>query len=420
MSALADAPPAARARGGAMRLVLLRHPDFMRSQSMPRFAQMLETAYRSRGHEVTVHAPRALLRRRVRRGTLAKWAGYVDQYVLFPIELRRLIARSPADALFVFCDQALGPWVPLVRHRPHVVHVHDLLALRSALGDIPENPTSRTGRLYQRYIRRGFRQARHFISVSNKTREDLHRFGRIAALSSDVVYHGLLYPYAPLERGEAVRRLSGAGWPAPAEGMLLHVGGGQWYKNLAGIIALYSVYARGTASALPLWCVGPPPNDVVLAALRGLPASARVVFTGGLDNPTLHAVYASARALLFPSLAEGFGWPLIEAQACGCPVLTTDEAPMSEVGGPAARYLPRLRGPDGLTEWAERGAQVLCELLSESEVERRARAQMGRRWAERFDQHRAVESYLAIYRRVLEWSMPVAAFAGRLGAGSSP
>jgi len=89
---------------------------------------------------------------------------------------------------------ALGPWVPVVRDRPHVVHVHDLLALRSALGEIPENPTSITGRIYQRYIRRGFQKARHFVSISRKTQADLHRVGGVSAITSEVVYNGLNFP----------------------------------------------------------------------------------------------------------------------------------------------------------------------------------------------------------------------------------
>src|SRR5258707_6114071 len=147
-----------------------------------------------------------------------------------------------AATLFVFCDQALGPWVPLVKSRPHVVHAHDLLALRSALGDIPENPTSFTGRIYQRYIRRGFRQARHFISASKKTRDDLHRCGQVAATSSDVVYNGLNFPYEPMARHEAQEVLRTAGFPESPGGVLLHIGGNQWYKNQAGVISIYAQY----------------------------------------------------------------------------------------------------------------------------------------------------------------------------------
>jgi glycosyltransferase involved in cell wall biosynthesis len=56
-------------------------------------------------------------------------------------------------------------------------------------------------------------------------------------------------------------------------------------------------------------------------------------------NEDLRALYSTAALLLFPSLEEGFGWPIVEAQACGCPVATSKRSPMNEVAGEAAIYL---------------------------------------------------------------------------------
>jgi glycosyltransferase involved in cell wall biosynthesis len=120
-----------------------------------------------------------------------------------------------------------------------------------------------------------------------------------------------------------------------------------------------------------------------------------------LDSRTLQAAYSSARTLLFPSLAEGFGWPLIEAQACGCPVITTDEAPMNEIAGPAARYLPRLQSGGDLNAWASNGALVLRELLSSAADELAKTVDLGMSWAQRFTADSAIDGYLAIYERVV-------------------
>jgi glycosyltransferase involved in cell wall biosynthesis len=385
-----------------MRLVLLCHPGFLPSQSMPRFASMLRRSFEARGHCVEVWSPQPKVFNWVPRGRLSKWAGYVDQYVLFPIAMHKRLKRTPGDALFVLCDQALGPWLPLVKDRHHVVHVHDLLALRSALGDVPENPTSMTGRLYQRYIRRGFRHGRHFISVSKKTRDDLHRFGRVTAAISEVVYNGVNYAYTPLPTAEALRALRRVNLPATDTGMILHIGGGQWYKNLLGVIGIYAQYASDAAQPLPLWCVSPQPSDDVSSALTRVPPQGKVVFVNSLDGPTLQALYSLSRVLLFPSLAEGFGWPLIEAQACGCPVITTDEPPMNEIAGAAAIYLPLLKAGENTVDWARTGAGALQTLLAESASERAQRKETARAWAGRFDAERAIEQYLAIYRRILD------------------
>jgi glycosyltransferase involved in cell wall biosynthesis len=64
------------------------------------------------------------------------------------------------------------------------------------------------------------------------------------------------------------------------------------------------------------------------------------------SDEQLRAPYSSATALLFPSLREGFGWPIIEAQACDCPVITSNRSPMDEVAGEAAVYVDP-EDPDG-------------------------------------------------------------------------
>ena len=394
-----------------MNLVFLAHPEYLGLRSQAHFVRMLATACQARGHSVQVRQPKGALQQRARGTAAAKWAGYADQYLLFPRELRRLALADAADTLYVFCDQALGPWVPAVAHRPHVVHCHDLLALRSALGEVAENPTRATGRLYQRYIRRGFVQARHFICISRKTQQDLHRLGGARALSAEVVYNGLNHPYAPMPEARAQQVLQQAGVAVPKGPWLLHVGGGQWYKNTLGVLALYGAYARAVlqapmATVLPLVVVGPDPTPTLAQAVANLPLGARVLFFNGLQPQALQALYAQAAALLFPSLAEGFGWPIVEAMACGCPVITTAEPPMNEVGGDVALYLPRLRGTQDLPNWSSAGADVLLGLLNEDTARRQQRVTAALAQAARFSADNAIEAYLRIYERVLRDERP--------------
>jgi len=376
----------------------------MNSQSMPRFARMLEQAYQARGHQVQLWSPQAQIYALLPKGRLSKWAGYIDQYILFPLWVRKQLKTQPVNTLYVFCDQALGPWVPLVKSKPHVVHVHDLLALRSALGDIPENPTQWSGRVYQRYIRQGFQQAKHFISISKKTRDDLHHFGEVTPVTSEVVYNGLNYPYVPMLQGDAIAVLKQAGLPVKPEGMLLHLGGSQWYKNLAGVVRLYIEYAKGETKPLPLWCISPSPNTKVQALLKELPAQGQVLFFQGIDNQALQAAYSTARAFIFPSLAEGFGWPIIEAQASGCLVLTTDAAPMNEIGGPSASYIPLLRLTDDTDAWALKGSNALKLILNMPEMQRIELVEKGLAHAAKFNADDAIEGYLKTYQQVLSYT----------------
>ncbi|TAK94143.1 MAG: glycosyltransferase family 1 protein [Aquabacterium sp.] len=393
-----------------MQLIFFCHPPFMQSQSMPRFARMIGEAMKERGHQVEYWAPQGRVHKLLSETrlasltSLAKWAGYIDQYILFPIEVKlRLLPRRQANTLYVFCDQALGPWVPLVAQHPHVVHAHDLLALRSALGLIAENPTSFTGQLYQRYIRRGFRQAKRFISVSKRTTRDLAQFGGVAAHASEVVYNGLNQAYQPMSTQAAIDTLRQAGIPADERGHLLHIGGGQWYKNTAGVIRLYAHYAAQHPNPLPLLMVSPSPQSVdVQDALATVPAQGSVSFKQGLGNEAIQAAYSLAQLFLFPSLAEGFGWPIIEAQACGCPVLTTDDAPMNEIGGPAARYLPLLQASMNIDQWAQSGATIIDEMINTQVAKDPDLIKQRIEWASQFTQERAIEAYERIYQSIVD------------------
>jgi glycosyltransferase involved in cell wall biosynthesis len=387
-----------------MDIVLFSHPAFMDSQSMPRFTKMLEQAYIARGHEVQVWAPKAFLYHLMPNCLLSKWAGYIDQYVFFPLWVRMHLIRHSKDTLYVFSDQALGPWVPLVKHRPHVVHVHDLLALRSALGEFPENPTTFSGQLYQRYIRRGFKQAKHFISISQKTREDLQNYGQVDAVTSEVVYNGINYPYRPMPVIEAMGLLMQMNFSAEPSGMLLHVSGNQWYKNVPGVIRIYAEYAKNHDKPLPLWLVGCSRYKAQLQLyVNGVPPQGKVLFLTIADNHVLQAAYSLSRAFLFPSFAEGFGWPIIEAQACGCSVLTTDMPPMIEIGGPTTRYIPLLRAKDDVNAWATNAAKVLDDVLKLSDADRAALVSQAVTWSQNFDADTAIEGYLRVYQQVMQW-----------------
>jgi glycosyltransferase involved in cell wall biosynthesis len=135
--------------------------------------------------------------------------------------------------------------------------------------------------------------------------------------------------------------------------------------------------------------------------LKKVGAKGSVLFFQDVKSETLQAAYSYAKLLLFPSFAEGFGWPLIEAQACGCPVLTTKEAPMTEVAGETAFYIPRLEAGGDIDAWTKEALQVLKEAVAETDAERARRIERGRLWSNKFNGKAAIDSYLGIYRAIL-------------------
>jgi glycosyltransferase involved in cell wall biosynthesis len=369
---------------------------------MPRFAGMLAKGMEARGHSIEVWSPEPNFFKFPAPGGLKKWMGYLDQYMVFPAQVKKKMKQLPADTLFVLTDQALGPWVPLVAHRHHVIHCHDFLAQRSALGEIPQNKVQWTGKKYQQYIRQGYRKGKNFISGSSKTREDLHRFLTAKPLRSVVIHNGLNQKFLPADVSRARMLMSDKTKINLASGYLLHIGGNQWYKNRVGVLELYDAWRSNTNMQQPLLMIGAQPNEELLNTRNRCQFKDDIYFLTGIDDEYVRIAYNGASLFLFPSLAEGFGWPIAEAMASGCLTLTTDEAPMSEVAGDAGFLIPRR--PYGAAEaiaWAKEGATTIDKIMRMSVDERDWAIQAGLVNARRFDTDNALNKIEDIYKEIL-------------------
>ncbi|MVT11723.1 glycosyltransferase [Chitinophaga tropicalis] len=387
-----------------MNIVFFTHPSFLGSQSMPRYAKWLSGGMESRGHKIELWSPEPVSYKMPVPGPLKKWMGYADQYIIFPAAVKKRIRDCGADTLFVFTDHALGPWVPLVADRPHVVHCHDFLAQRSAAGTIEENPTSWTGQRYQAYIRNGYRQAQNFISISGNTKQDLHQFLGFTPEVSEVVYNGLTQSFTPQQDVEVLRaQLAGQTGIDLAKGYLLHVGGNQWYKNRRGVVEIYDAWRSKTKQQLPLLLIGARPNRQLEERIASSIYKQDIHTLTGKDDAFVKKVYSGATVFIFPSLAEGFGWPIAEAMASGAPVITTEEAPMTEVAGNAAFLLPRMpRQMADIAAWAQNAASTVERITTMQPEERATVVAAGIANAERFDAALALNRIENIYRQILE------------------
>lgn len=363
---------------------------------------MLSNGMKGRGHTVEVWAPEPLFYKLPIYKSLKKWMGYIDQYMVFPAQVKKRLLTYADDTLFVFADQALGPWIPLVADRPHVIHAHDLLAQRSALGEIPENPTSATGKKYQDYIRKGYSKGKYFISVSKKTQQDLHAMLGREPEVSEVVYNGLNQGFRPQNVVEARQKISSELKVNLTKGYLLHVGGNQWYKNREGVIQAYNAWRSETTTPLQLLMIGPSPSSKLQGRCDTSPYKDDIMLLSGKNDEFVKSAYCGASLFLFPSLAEGFGWPIAEAMASGCPVITTEEAPMTEVGGSAAYYVRRKSFEENWHEWSNDVAKVIESILDLPKETRERVIEAGIDNAKRFDTEESLKQIEAVYAQVLK------------------
>lgn len=369
-----------------MKILLVANYLHDQQESMQRFAAILASGLQEAGHEVRICRPRAYLGRlrRSERG-VGKWLGYVDKFAVFPSALRA--QAGWADVVHI-CDHSNSIYAKHLSSVPHVVTCHDLLAIRSALGEIPQNRTGWTGRQLQRMILRGLARAQHVVCVSEATRADLLRVAGIPEERVSRAYNALNYPYSRMEAGEASSRMQklqiDAGKP-----FLLHVGGNQWYKNRVGVLRVFSAFRkRSQGKDFRLIMVGKPWTAEMrrFVAEQGL---GEVIFeVTGVAEENLRALYSTAALMLFPSLAEGFGWPIIEAQACGCPVVTSRRAPMDEVAGEAAMYVDP-EDPESAAATIESSLAFMPSLRT-----------AGMRNAKRFHTSAMIQDYLSLYERV--------------------
>lgn len=244
--------------------------------------------------------------------------------------------EMPRVEWFAKFDSFLAPNYipPATRTKGLVVTVHDL-----AFRILPET-APHANKYWLMYLERTLKQAAEIITVSQSTKEDLvDLYGvdpeRVTAVHSGIeldVFHAVSDEVV----GETKQRL---GIDGP---YLLFVGGIEPRKNIRGLLRAFSRLDDDVmpklviAGATVPWIPGG--TDIMDSAVRALPENVRerIVQTGYVSEADKVALLTGAEALAYPSIYEGFGFPVLEAMACGTPVLTSNMSSLPEVAGDAA------------------------------------------------------------------------------------
>jgi glycosyltransferase involved in cell wall biosynthesis len=330
-----------------------------------------------------------LLRSRKERAPLAQTPRFQDAALWTPPHNRFEQLALPVELAGLRFDLLHSPDFipPWHGHFRRLITVHDLTFLY-----YPQFLTAESRRYYNDQIERAVRIADHISADSSATKQDLVRLlgvnpGKVTVvlLAHDPMYH-------PLDEQACAPVLARHELD---HGFLLFTGTLEPRKNVTGLLTAYCMLRNRRAFTPPLVLAGRRGwlYDEIFAHIAALKLDGHVCFVENPLDEELVALYNAAALLVLPSFYEGFGLPVLEAMACGTPVVCTDRGSLPEIAGDAAL----LVNPDDLDSLADAMERALDDEPLRGQMRERGFAQVAR-----FSWEKTARETLAIYHQVLE------------------
>ncbi len=290
--------------------------------------------------------PTAVFMKVCQQGKFSKWAAYIDKYLLFPKRLKKEIhLRNDTVHLIHIIDHSNAIYFPKlsrIKKLKKIITCHDLIAIRTAKGDFAQAPqTSKLGKHLQNWISNSLHHADFYACDSRQTLEDLRKLIPLSKEKSSIFYLGTETGLS--SNSDKKDLLAFLPFDPNATNFLLHVGSAAWYKNRKAVFRSF----KKARTILPkknlkLVLVGPRPQKEELddQISNWIKANPNAIFSfKNLPENTLGELYNYAKALVFPSYIEGFGWPPMEAAVRGCPIITTRTGAIPDLLGNFAKYV---------------------------------------------------------------------------------
>lgn len=279
---------------------------------------------------------------------------------------------------------------PISGRIPTILTVHDL-----SFAHYPETFPGTLVSYLNRVVPRSVERASHVLADSLSTKRDLQALWKVPEEKITVLYSGVNERFRPVTEQAELRAVRER-YAADDTPFILAVGTVQPRKNYPLLVRAF----RRVAERFP--------HSLVIAGGRGwlseeLPAeierqgvTGRVRLAGFVDDADLPALYSAADLLAFPSLYEGFGLPLLEAMACGTPVISSDASSLPEVARSGDDEAAMLVSPHDEAAWSD----GMIRLLGDAELRRRL-IDTGFEQAARFSWHTAARQLSALYQTLL-------------------
>lgn len=272
-----------------------------------------------------------------------------------------------------------------------IITCHDLDTFRCLLDPSRE----RRGQMFRAMAKRilsGLGRAARVACASASTREELIACGLLPPERIVVVHNGVhpaCSPEADAMADREAARLLGTATDDTID--LLHVGSAIERKRIDVLLKVFASLSKEFPRAR-LIRVGGPFTAPQLSLIERLKLNDAIIVLPFLDRATLAAVYRRATVLLMPSEGEGFGLPVVEALACGTPVVASDLAALREAGGDAALYCPVA----DLERWSEVVSGLIRSRMNDQEFTAAGLAQAAKfSWAE------YTRKMVALYKEIL-------------------
>ena len=315
----------------------------------------------------------------------------LNRFVDYPGFIRR---RRQEFDVFHIIDHSYSQLVLELPAEKTVVTCHDLDTFRCLL-DPEQEPRSIFFRKMMERTLSGFRRAARVACVSAATRDELLAFNLISPDRVVVIPNGVhpAFSLTPNPQADvAATKMLGA--PTGHKFDILHVGSTIPRKRINDLLCIFAL-VKQTFPASRLIRGGGDFTEDQTKLVEQLNLRETIVILPRLSSEVLAAVYRRAALVLQPSEREGFGLPVVEALACGVPVIASDLAVLREVGGDAVNYCP----VGDVAAWAELSIKLLHQ--KRDEPDQSAQKQQGFKQAAKFTWAEYTRKVVDLYRQLI-------------------